>query len=127
MKPVQIGDCTLYQGDCLEILPTLEPVDAVVTDPPYGTAFVGGYSRSGAKIKNDDNLDVVVTALKQIPEHKTLIAFYSPRICPKFYAETRFIDWTGQIAWDKKAPGLGGGLRYQHENVAISGKLIPCV
>ena len=32
----QIGDCTLYQGDCLEIMPTLEPVDAVVTDPPYG-------------------------------------------------------------------------------------------
>jgi len=34
--PVVIGDCTLYQGDCLEIMPTLEPVDAVVTDPPYG-------------------------------------------------------------------------------------------
>ena len=32
----QIGDCTLYQGDCLEILPTLEGADAVVTDPPYG-------------------------------------------------------------------------------------------
>jgi site-specific DNA-methyltransferase (adenine-specific)/modification methylase len=34
--PVIIGDCTLYQGDCLEILPTLGKVDAVVTDPPYG-------------------------------------------------------------------------------------------
>jgi site-specific DNA-methyltransferase (adenine-specific) len=31
-----IGDCTLYLGDCREILPTLGPVDAVVTDPPYG-------------------------------------------------------------------------------------------
>ena len=31
----QIGDCTLYLGDCLEILPTLGKVDAVVTDPPY--------------------------------------------------------------------------------------------
>lgn len=27
---------TLYLGDCREILPTLGPVDAVVTDPPYG-------------------------------------------------------------------------------------------
>ena len=35
-KPVIIGDCTLYCGDCLEILPTLGSVDAVVTDPPYG-------------------------------------------------------------------------------------------
>lgn len=26
---------TLYLGDCREILPTLQPVDVVVTDPPY--------------------------------------------------------------------------------------------
>ena len=31
-----IGDCTLYLGDCLEIMPELGKVDAVVTDPPYG-------------------------------------------------------------------------------------------
>lgn len=31
-----IGDCRLILGDCLEILPTLGSVDAVVTDPPYG-------------------------------------------------------------------------------------------
>ena len=33
-----IGDAVLYLGDCLEILPTLPKVDAVITDPPYGTA-----------------------------------------------------------------------------------------
>ena len=27
---------TIYCGDCREILPTLEPVDLVLTDPPYG-------------------------------------------------------------------------------------------
>ena len=26
---------TLYHGDCLDILPQLEPVDHVITDPPY--------------------------------------------------------------------------------------------
>ena len=31
-----IGDCTLYLGDCLEVMPALGKVDAVVTDPPYG-------------------------------------------------------------------------------------------
>ena len=36
MKPVQIGDATLYLGDCLDILPTLGKVDAILTDPPYG-------------------------------------------------------------------------------------------
>jgi DNA modification methylase len=33
---VQIGDATLYLGDCMDILPTLGKVDAVITDPPYG-------------------------------------------------------------------------------------------
>ena len=34
-RRVEIGDCVLYEGDCLEIMPTLGGVDAVVTDPPY--------------------------------------------------------------------------------------------
>jgi DNA modification methylase len=51
-----IGDCTLYLGDCRDILPTLGPVDAVVTDPPYGIAldtnnlrFSGGKGESARK------------------------------------------------------------------------------
>ena len=36
MRVEHIGDATLYLGDCLEILPTLGRVDAVITDPPYG-------------------------------------------------------------------------------------------
>jgi site-specific DNA-methyltransferase (adenine-specific) len=34
-KRVQIGDATLYLGDCREILPTLPEVKCVVTSPPY--------------------------------------------------------------------------------------------
>lgn len=30
-----IGDCVLYLGDCLEIMPTLGKVDHVICDPPY--------------------------------------------------------------------------------------------
>ena len=37
MKPYyEHGGITIYHGDCREILPTLEPVDLVLTDPPYG-------------------------------------------------------------------------------------------
>ena len=28
-------DITIYHGDCLEIMPQLEPVDLVLTDPPF--------------------------------------------------------------------------------------------
>jgi len=36
VRTEKIGDCTLYLGDCMDIMPTLGRVDAVVTDPPYG-------------------------------------------------------------------------------------------
>jgi len=31
-----IGDCTLYNANCEEVMPLISSVDAVVTDPPYG-------------------------------------------------------------------------------------------
>lgn len=45
MRTETIGDCTLYLGDCREILPTLGKVDAVVTDPPYGMGWDTDSSR----------------------------------------------------------------------------------
>jgi DNA modification methylase len=43
---VEIGDATLYLGDCLEILPTLPKVDAVIADPPYGIGEAAGKNKS---------------------------------------------------------------------------------
>jgi DNA modification methylase len=46
-----IGDARLILGDCLEILPTLGKVDAVVTDPPYG--INAGKMTMGRGSRND--------------------------------------------------------------------------
>ncbi len=35
IEPVQIGDATLYCGDCLSVMPTLGEVDGIITDAPY--------------------------------------------------------------------------------------------
>lgn len=35
LDKVQIGNCTLYLGDCLKIVPHLGPVDHAIYDPPY--------------------------------------------------------------------------------------------
>lgn len=51
---VTIGNATLYHGDCLEILPTLGKVDAVVTSPPYGDLrnYGGEYCKSPIDVLN---------------------------------------------------------------------------
>ncbi len=44
MRVERMGDATLYLGDCMKVLPTLEKVDAVVTDPPYSERTHRGHA-----------------------------------------------------------------------------------
>ncbi len=48
MKPTEIiGNCSLWLGDCREVLPLLPPVDLVLTDPPYGVSSVSNFNGQG--------------------------------------------------------------------------------
>jgi DNA modification methylase len=63
-----IGDCRLILGDCLDVLPTLGRVDAVVTDPPYGISITKSnrlaVSRGmGGKSWDDAPIDAAAVAL----------------------------------------------------------------
>jgi len=56
MKPYYShAGITIYHGDCREILPTLGPVDLVLTDPPYGIASIwkGGSGHGWSKARQD--------------------------------------------------------------------------
>lgn len=50
-----IGDCTLYLGDCLQILPKVQ-ADCVLTDPPYELSDAGpGNSHFGMSLNKFDS------------------------------------------------------------------------
>ena len=108
------GGARLILGDCREVLPSLAGAyDAVVSDPPYGIEeLVGGYSREGATIANDKNLDCCFRALDTIATTAHDIRmriFYSCRITPEFFERTKAHlsgTYVGEIIWDKKAPGM---------------------
>jgi len=77
MKPTwESGDVKLYLGDCLEIMPHLDKVDAVITDPPYGINYTSGRTghNSGTAlpgIAGDDDTslrDCVHEACGDIPQ-----------------------------------------------------------
>ena len=42
---------TIYHGDCLAVLPMLDPVDLVLTDPPYSLSVAGDHENRRGKGK----------------------------------------------------------------------------
>jgi site-specific DNA-methyltransferase (adenine-specific)/modification methylase len=72
----KIGNATLYLGDCAEILPTFDKVDAVVTDPPYGINAGYGIGRSDRLRNKDNKLDWDNKPFNITPEFLTLANKY---------------------------------------------------
>ena len=71
VRKVVVGDCVLYQGDCLEVMPALVGVDAVVTDPPYGNRVarmnLGKWQSSRIKKKDWDDVAPDLSRLPDVP------------------------------------------------------------
>ena len=62
-----MSDVSLYLGDCLELLPQLGQVDAVVTDPPYGIRHKTNYSRFPLEETIIDRSETMIDLLTQRP------------------------------------------------------------
>jgi len=84
---------TLYRGDCLDILPTLTGIDAVITDPPYGVAHVPGLGRM-SKISGGIVGDDAPPDLRWIAAYPAIV-----------WGGNNFCDQlprsTGWLIWDK--------------------------
>jgi DNA modification methylase len=70
--PIIIGNATLYLGDCLDVMAELEAnsVDSIVTDPPYGLAFMGkdwdSFKEGDIAMRRNPQMDAVnIGASKQ--------------------------------------------------------------
>jgi site-specific DNA-methyltransferase (adenine-specific) len=53
--PVIIGNATLYLGECLEVMRSLEPVDHIISDPPYEDELHGAIGR----IRRSDGVEMI--------------------------------------------------------------------
>lgn len=106
MKPYyQDKSCTIYHGDCREILPTLDKVDLVLTDPPYGKKIsmiesFGKANKSNTQtynISSWDNMPMPETTFllcKEVSQNQIIFGFNY--LC-NFLPPTSAI-----IVWDKK-------------------------
>lgn len=102
MKPYYSEDgITIWHGDCREILPTLELVDLVLTDPPYGMDYQSAWRtewQRKPKIQGDKAFPKWVFDLK--PRIASLI-FCRWDNLPEIPMPTSF------IVWDKCRHGMG--------------------
>lgn len=114
MNPVIIGNATLYNADCREVLPMLTGIDAVITDPPYGMSFNakgrigrpssvltsgGVYGRDWGYIIGDDvKFDPSFIIELKLPTILFGANHYSSRLP----------DCAGWLIWDKKRFGTAG-------------------
>lgn len=108
----QDGQVTLYQGDCREVLPTLEPVDLILTDPPYGVSYVSNYTvgQGVRPITNDGtrlSLALYRTVLPLLRADHVLW-FTRWDAWPDVWADLgQWFPMRGLLVWDKGSPGMG--------------------
>jgi site-specific DNA-methyltransferase (adenine-specific) len=142
MRVETIGDATLYLGDCLEVMESLEGVDALVTDPPYCSGAVSEASRTAAKgqgLRSEniarlgwfigDNMgtaglvfllrSVAFRALEILDPEGHMLFFCDWRMVPNLAPaiESSGARFQNLVVWDKENMGLGMGFRAQHEMV----------
>lgn len=106
----KIGNCTLYLGDCRDILPTLGEVDAVVTDPPYGISYRSNHnsSRRGqwSKWTRHENMPGIVGDEASL-DPDTLLSLGVPTVIfGGNYCADRLPPTRCWLVWDKR-DGIG--------------------
>lgn len=91
---------TLYSGDCLEILPTLDTgsIDAVITDPPYGVKLKGKRTKRPGSLVN--------TGYKSLDDNEALVmkvAIPAVKLCIKLFGRVLVMPGTRYL-WKYPEP-----------------------
>jgi site-specific DNA-methyltransferase (adenine-specific) len=90
MRIETIGNATLYLGDCRDILPTLPRDAAIVSDPPYGMAWVQVAPSQGKHANNGGGRTGGATS----KHYGETIANDSEPFDP-----THLLDWPHVVLW----------------------------
>lgn len=106
VKWVEIGDARLALGDCLDVLPTLDKTQAIITDPPYGKVkgdFDHVWSNRTALL--DDAVRWRDAFFNALAFNGTLWMFAWPTLAGRLEAlMTERLNPLAHVVWEKPTP-----------------------
>lgn len=121
-----IGDCTLYNGNCIDILPRIERIDCVVTDPPYGDGAGVGYGLYDKQIAGNEDPLLNCEALRYIyhclRKNGTVYNFTNAThqdFLRQYVNKYSRLQFKRNVIWDKNGMKLGGAFRPQYEVIMV--------
>ena len=142
-----IGDATLYLSDCIDILPTIDPMDAIVTDPPYSSGARRDAQRAvrGSMIRSMEDEDwfshdamttwgfswFIRSAFglirERLIEGAHIYVFIDWRQTPNVYGMLEACGYRVNhcLVWRKTSFGMGAYWRNQHENIVFASRGMP--
>ncbi len=108
MKRVeQIGDATLYLGDCREVLPLIGRPDVVITDPPFGMSFRSNYRQEQHRAIANDGDEGLLRWACEIPARHSKYVFCRWDNVPGIPKPKSLVTWV-KNSWSM------GDLEHEH-------------
>ena len=90
---------TIYHGDCRELLPSLEGVEFLLSDPPYGMDYRHG-ARRGGRVMGADGQSIAGDSEPFDPSH--LLAYRHVALWGGNHFADRLPASRGWLTWDKR-------------------------
>ena len=125
---VQIGNAELWIGDCREVLPLLESVDAVVMDPPYGYSYESNYGTGKATQAQAPWINTTIANDHDTSARDIVLAWAGVRPWMAFgsWRVPKPEGVRGVLVWDKGAASGMGDLSFpwkgSWEEIYVGGK-----
>lgn len=121
---------TIYQGDCLEIMPFIrtEAIDFILTDPPYLVRYQGRWDADQGQIVGDADPSWLQPAFAEIwrvlKKDSFCVSFYGWPHSDLFVGTWKAIGFriVSHLAFVKRVWGLGRFTRGQHETAFLLAK-----
>lgn len=93
-----IGDCTLLLGDCLDVLPALDRVDHIISDPPYEESLHDSKNKLRGRIRWDSGPQLKGLNFTSVDAIRAAIIALCYPICKGWFVSFCTVEGTSKWA-----------------------------